>query len=253
MGMSADRHGMKVKSGPAQPALVGDVAVTPVLRQRPVARRGSITKVPDAHHEELIKLYWAIHQEVEGSSGRIIEITSASPREGVSTVVLGLADAASSIGHARVLICYVMLTPSELERIGASRQASLEDVSAGEIRLDQAIQTMKERGHEFCVLLSPGVGSQIAVDIDALDPILAELRTRFDFILIDAPATSRSHLGLILAKKADGVVLVVEAERTRAPVVITTQRMLEANGGHILGVVLNKRRMHIPRFLYRMV
>ena len=251
--MGVDKRGMEMKSGPIKPKVIVEGVVTPVLRHRTMARRGNVTKAPDANYEEMIKLYWAIHHELKSGAGRIIEVTSASPREGVSTVVLGLANAASFIGHARVLICYAMLAQHELERIGTSLQVGLEDVAAGETGLDQAIQPMKERNHEFCVLLSPMLGSQIAVDIDALDPIFAELRTRFDFILLDAPATSRSHLGLILAKKADGVVLVVEAERTRAPVVITAQRMLETNGGRVLGVVLNKRRMHIPRLLYRMV
>jgi hypothetical protein len=44
---------------------------------------------------------------------------------------------------------------------------------------------------------------------------------------------------------------VVEAERTRAPIVEQARRAVEANGGRLLGVVMNKRRYHIPRAIYR--
>jgi protein-tyrosine kinase len=77
------------------------------------------------------------------------------------------------------------------------------------------------------------------------------LRDHFDLVVFDAPAMSHGALGPALTKKVDGVVVVVEAERTRAPVVAELQRVIEVNGGRILGVVLNKRRFHIPRFLYR--
>jgi Mrp family chromosome partitioning ATPase len=45
--------------------------------------------------------------------------------------------------------------------------------------------------------------------------------------------------------------MVVEAERTRSPIVDQARRSIESNGGRMLGVVLNKRRFHIPRFLYQ--
>jgi Mrp family chromosome partitioning ATPase len=45
-----------------------------------------------------------------------------------------------------------------------------------------------------------------------------------------------------MAKALDGVVLVVEAERTRAAAVQATQRTIKMHGGNVLGVVLNKCR-----------
>jgi len=56
---------------------------------------------------------------------------------------------------------------------------------------------------------------------------------------------------MVLTRCVGGVVLVVEAERTRAPIVEQARRAVEANGGRLLGVVMNKRRYHIPRAIYR--
>jgi Mrp family chromosome partitioning ATPase len=54
-----------------------------------------------------------------------------------------------------------------------------------------------------------------------------------------------------MSKALDGIVLVVEAERTRTPLVRATQKTIKGHGGTVLGVVLNKRRSHVPKFLYR--
>jgi len=49
----------------------------------------------------------------------------------------------------------------------------------------------------------------------------------------------------------DGVILVVEAERTKAEVIRKIRKDLEATGVNILGVVLNKKRSYIPEYLER--
>jgi len=56
-----------------------------------------------------------------------------------------------------------------------------------------------------------------------------------------------------LADKVDGVILVVEAERTKAEVVRKIRKELESAGVNILGVVLNKKRNYIPEYLERFI
>ena len=48
----------------------------------------------------------------------------------------------------------------------------------------------------------------------------------------------------------DGVVLVLEAEKTRWQVADKARESIENHGGKVLGVVLNKRRYYIPDFIY---
>jgi len=60
-------------------------------------------------------------------------------------------------------------------------------------------------------------------------------------------------LALALAKLADGSVMIVEAERTRAPVAAECKRLIEASGGRLLGAVMNRRRLYIPDMLYRLL
>ncbi len=61
-----------------------------------------------------------------------------------------------------------------------------------------------------------------------------------DWAVIDAPSLARSPAGLAMAGQMDGVVLVVEADQTHAEDVIAARRDIEAHGGKIIGVAMNR-------------
>lgn len=202
--------------------------------------------------DELVDLYRAILRALPDRTCRIIETIAANPGEGVSTVVRGVAAAAAAVGNARVLVCDATPQQSSVRDFGmAALRGTLNDVAAGGVELRTVVDPVPSQGFALCAMADPGSGSHVAVNLDSLDPVLATLREQFDLILIDAPPTSGGPLGPALAKKSDGVILVLEAERTRSPVAAAARRAIEINGGRILGVVLNKRRFHIPAFIYR--
>jgi hypothetical protein len=47
--------------------------------------------------------------------------------------------------------------------------------------------------------------------------------------------------------------MIVEGERTRAPVAAECKRLIEASGGRLIGAIMNKRSLHIPDMLYRIL
>jgi hypothetical protein len=76
------------------------------------------------------------------------------------------------------------------------------------------------------------------------------LGERADLVVIDSPSVLDSPVGLALAPTADGVILLVEAERTRAKAAAAARDALAAAGATILGIVLNRRRHYVPKALY---
>lgn len=66
------------------------------------------------------------------------------------------------------------------------------------------------------------------------------VRRAADWIVVDAPALSRSPAGLAMASQMDGVVIVLEADSTGAEELIGLRREIEAHGGRVLGVVMNR-------------
>ena len=70
-------------------------------------------------------------------------------------------------------------------------------------------------------------------------------------MVVDSPALSDWFDPVMIANQMDAVVLVINAESTRAPVARNLRDRLMEVGGPVIGSVLNRRRYHIPRFLYR--
>ena len=54
-----------------------------------------------------------------------------------------------------------------------------------------------------------------------------------------------------LARLADEVILVVEAERERMEVIKSTQEILAEAKANLTGIILNKRNFYIPKWLYK--
>ena len=80
--------------------------------------------------------------------------------------------------------------------------------------------------------------------------ILAVL-SLYDWVIIDGPpVTTYPDVGSIAAA-VSGAILVIEAESTRQEVVEEAKRVLDVSGVDLLGAVLNRRRYHIPGFIYR--
>lgn len=68
------------------------------------------------------------------------------------------------------------------------------------------------------------------------------LRRSADWVVVDAPALSRSPAGLTFAPEMDGVVLVVEADRTTAGEVEGLRAAIEATGAAVIGAVMNRMK-----------
>lgn len=78
------------------------------------------------------------------------------------------------------------------------------------------------------------------------------LRPHADTIVIDAPAADRNDMAIILAPFVDMTVLVVAAESTAANEPVILRDEIEAVGGRIAGVVMNRSTYKAPGFLKRL-
>ena len=80
---------------------------------------------------------------------------------------------------------------------------------------------------------------------------LGQVRREFDYSVIHAPSMQNSESVALLAHVADGLVLSVEAHRTRRVNAIRIRDRLLAANVRLLGVVLQERTFPIPERLYR--
>ncbi|WP_263409629.1 P-loop NTPase family protein [Terriglobus tenax] len=81
--------------------------------------------------------------------------------------------------------------------------------------------------------------------------VLYELRANFHYVLVDCPSVKDGHFVTGLAPLVDGVIIVIEADRTQKRQILYTERTIQAAGGNIFGHILNKRNYPVPGWIFR--
>jgi Mrp family chromosome partitioning ATPase len=98
--------------------------------------------------------------------------------------------------------------------------------------------------------LSKGNG-QHSGSAAASSACLADLRREFEYSLVEAPAAGESSGAAALGRIADGIVLVIAANRTRRATARYIKETLDAAHVRLLGVILNERTFPVPAQLYQ--
>ena len=168
----------------------------------------------------------------------VIAVTSTLPAEGKSTVALNMA-----IEQARtkktLLLDADMRKPGIAKMLGtANGSKGLSDVFKGAPVAD-CIQFAPEFGLS---LLLAGEVTRNPHDWlmgPRFEEIIAELRGRFDMIIIDSPPLELVSDALPIGLLADGVIYVVRSASTPVPMVRRGLERLQSANVNVMGVVLN--------------
>jgi Mrp family chromosome partitioning ATPase len=186
-----------------------------------------------------------IQPDKASSKCTIVALTSAMPKEGVSYVTQSFAVELAERTAKRTLIADAVA----LQRVDmlhfnqVSKFCSTTDVA----NLYVFSPEDEEKAAEGVNPLLPRKRkSELAQGLDNLQT----LRFVFDYVFLDCAALTKSDIGALMAPAVDGVVLVVEAERTRKEQVRNAMNTIENAKGNLLGCVLNKRRYSVPHWIY---
>src|SRR6266849_3586071 len=176
---------------------------------------------------------------------QVILVTSALPREGKTTAAANLAVTLAQLGDRTVLVDADLRKPGvgRLLNLAGGKYAGLSSYLAGVSSLD------------LVSVPHPAIPNLVAIPTGPLPPnpadllsshkladAIAELRTKFKFIVIDSPP--------IMAVQADGVLLVVRSGETPKEAFTRTRDLLASVKCHILGVVLNAVDSSAPDYYY---
>lgn len=216
-------------------------------------RGASVPAEPPAQpiaDEEYQKLRANLLTALGPSAMRTILVTSPRHREGATTVALGLATTLAKDRDARVLLVEANLrTPALHRTLATAASGGLLEYLEGRQPVESVVTRLEAAN--FSVVSAGRITNGVAqhVDFELLGELLARLRPEYDFVVVDSPPVNDYADTSVLASKVDGVILVVEADRTPVTEAEAAKRQLERVGARILGVVLNRRRSYIPAFI----
>jgi polysaccharide biosynthesis transport protein len=184
---------------------------------------------------------------------QVILVTSALPREGKTTAAANLAVTLAQLGDRTLLIDADLRKPGvgRLLNLGSGKYAGLSSYLAGVSSLD--LVTIQHPAIPNLSAIPTGPLPPNPADLlssHSLTDAIAELRTKFKFIVIDSPPIMAATDAVILSVKTDGVLLVVRSGETPKEAFTRTRDLLLSVKCRLLGVVLNAVDSSAPDYYY---
>lgn len=169
---------------------------------------------------------------------RVIAVTSATPGEGKTTIVANLAVTFAQTGAKVCLVDADLRLPTVAKVFGLTNWAGLTTGLVNQGGLDEYLQETAIPG--LTVLASGPVPPNPAELLGSgrMAKLLADLRSRFDVVLVDTPPVLAVTDAAVVAPRVDGMLLVVRTGRVARQQVLHARQALEAVKANVLGVVL---------------
>jgi capsular exopolysaccharide synthesis family protein len=183
--------------------------------------------------------------------------TSTRPDDGKSTTIANLAITFAASGSPTVLVDADLRRPHLHRMFGLSNDSGLTTWVSEAARANADIATVSLPLQASMVpglkVLTSGPVPPNPAEILAsqrVAELLSVLREAADYVLIDTPPIIAVTDAAVLAPRVDGVLLVVNAGKTRRDLALKARDMLRQVNANLLGVVLNNASIDKSAYEY---
>jgi capsular exopolysaccharide synthesis family protein len=181
-------------------------------------------------------------------AGAVLLVTGSEPRAGKTYVASNLARSLAA-GDSRVAIVDGDLRrPTLHEEFDVGISPGLHDAVAGETWARDAARLVQHvdddiTGRELAVMTAGRASDEAAemLGTENVHRLIEEMRDSYDAVVIDSPPIGAVD-PLVMVRYSDGVLVVINARRSRRRDARWTVQSLRALGAPLLGVVYNRER-----------
>jgi polysaccharide biosynthesis transport protein len=235
------------------------LAIIPRARRSSADQAGSLTTAqrnigiltqPKSQFAEAFRsLRTSLLLSTAGHPPKIIVLTSATPSEGKTTAASNLASILAQRDTRVLLIDGDLRRPNIHHRFGLNGKIGLTTVLTGATTLEGTVQSVPEIPN--LDILPSGPVPPFPTEMlssGAMEAILKRCGEIYDYVVIDSPPILSVTDGVILARQADAVVLVVRHGKSSKHVVRRARDILLRSGAGITGIVLNAVDLNSPEY-----
>jgi polysaccharide biosynthesis transport protein len=175
---------------------------------------------------------------------KLVAVTACAKGAGVTTIAAGLAATLSETGDGNVLLVDMNHAQGTAHPFYRGKPGcGLADVLQDEVKDSALVQ-------EYLYVAAENTNTDTAFNIPKqFTHLMPKLRaSNFDYIIFDMPPVSQISVTSKLSRFMDVNLLVVECEKTNREVIKQASSMLAGSKAKV-GVVLNKKRTYVPKWL----
>ena len=169
---------------------------------------------------------------------RMVVVTSPGASEGKSTVCANLGVVLAQAGKNTLLVDCDFRKPVMHKVFGVRSTHGVVDVLIGQYGLHEAYREPLPNLKVLAAGVAPPDPAEI-LGSRRLSEFFATAREEFDYVLVDSSPVGMVSDAAVLAAQGDGVLLALDAQKTRKADVRRSVRSLKAVGANVLGTVMN--------------
>jgi Mrp family chromosome partitioning ATPase len=220
----------------------------------PVWSDASAPSLPEEFQRELAGLRLQVDAALAGRRPRVLLLTAATPGEGTTTVAASFARVLAEDPATRVLLVDANThRPAVALFFGLPAGPGLAHALAAGLSVEELVRPVERPNlHVLPALAGEGSAARL-LSQPLLRRFLSEYGTRYDYVLFDAPPVLEAPETVVLGSAVDTSILVLRAASTKSGVIHRAVDSLAKAGVPLLGVVLNRRRLDIPEFIYKRI
>ena len=182
---------------------------------------------------------------------KTIAVSSSLPMEGKTVTVANMAVAFAQLNKRVVVIDADLRKPRLHTIFKVENVKGLTSYLTGKYSLKET--ALKTHVENVWLMPSGPIPPNPAelLDSDKMKLLLDGIKKDIDFVLLDTPPALAVVDSLIIGSLVDGIVLVVQPEKTTKKPFIAAVEQLRQSQAEILGVVFNKSTIHTGRYYDR--
>lgn len=180
---------------------------------------------------------------------KVLLFTSAGPGEGKSTVAANTAVALAQAGHKVILVDCDLRKPVQ-HHVFHLNKKGLTNCLVGE---SPAIELLQETEVPNLRVLTSGPIPPNPAELlgsSRMGQALDALKQAADFVVLDCPPVIAVTDACVLSRRADGVILVLDADSVRPEMAQKAKELLENAQATILGAILNRAEIESEHSYY---
>ncbi|MDB6073848.1 MAG: Capsular exopolysaccharide family, partial [Verrucomicrobiaceae bacterium] len=192
---------------------------------------------PDAEAYRILRTNIEFNRR--NANANCITVVSGGAGEGKSTTLTNLAFVCAQGGYNVLLIDGDLRRPRLHTLFDTSNHVGLTNYLTTDVQLEDVV--LKTQVDNLYFLPSGVLPADSAgiLNSQRMSDLIADVKSRFDLVLIDSPPILGVSDASVLANEADMTIIVVQHRKLPRQMLMRVKQAVDNVGGNVLGVVLN--------------